>query len=148
MKIAYVSPRIEIEEFAPNEYIAACADEITGGTLVVCDGSGAKSGRVGYHGFIADAGDLRTMRMFDEDYKFNIQACGFVDPNTGMKCPQNVDDTQDLDPFGSNKIKKGKPEDYVWIHIEYTGRQHDDEALFRTIGTGIDGGYQNYNAPS
>ena len=148
MKKAYVSPRIEVEEFAPNEYIAACAEDVTGGALIVCDGSGANSGKVGYHGFVADADDLRIMRRFDEDYKFNIQACGFVDPKSGRKCTQNDDDTQDIDPFGSNKIKKGKASDYVWIHIEYTGRQHDDEALFRTIGSGMGGGYQDYNAPS
>ena len=149
MKKVYVSPRIEIEEFAPNEYVAACAQDALGGTLVVCDGGHEGSTPdSSWHGFIFDGVDQSIAGLHDEDYKFNIGSCGFVDPVTGEKCKRNIAENQDLDPYGSNRIKKGTASDYVWIHIEYTGTQHDDEALFRTIGSGMGGGYQDYNAAS
>lgn len=130
MKKAYVTPEIEITEFAPNEYVAACATGTEGQYFIPCRSSGRT---YGYHGFIVDSADLIAIRSYKDGLKkgqFDITGCSFPGCNMAYDKDQDrkLDDaTADLDG-------------YAWIHINWTGTHSgndEDVALFQTGGSYI-----------
>ena len=142
MKKAYVSPRIEIEKFAPKEYIAACAEDVSGKKfLIPCRSAG--QGRTPLHGFIVDADDSAAINKHpsgyeedkDKNKQFDVQACAFPG------CREQFQSNQDRNLGDGDKLRPGE---YQWIHIEYLNRASDndeDTAWFRVLGA-----YQDYTA--
>lgn len=130
MKKAYVSPRIEIEEFAPNEYVAACATGGEGLYFVPCRSSGRT---YGYHGFIIDGVDYTDINRYKDGKKkgqFDITGCSYP----GCNMAYDKDQDRKLEDAITNL------DGYAWININWTGthsENDEDVALFQTGGSYI-----------
>lgn len=141
MKKAYASPRITIDQFAPNEYVAACAQS-QGIGFVICDGS-SHSNKTESHGFIIDAEDAWLIARYNEDREnqFRIYYCSVPG------CPEGEQDDSALDLDGDSiwKDEDAKdPDGYKWYNITFKDVWKNKEARF-TVDYGSGGGL-NYTA--
>lgn len=148
MKKAYASPRITIEQFAPNEYVAACAEGVfnDGGGLVVCDGS--SHDKCHPHGFIVGPEDAAYIT--DGQGSLGIYSCPFVyvdQKKAGENCTEyEPGDAHDLDISADDIAKEENALGaYVWYDLSFKEYDKRGDPIFN-VGALSDVRFDTYTA--
>lgn len=149
MRRTYVTPKVTCETFAPNEYIAACAENIfsNGGGLLVCDGS--SHDKANPHGFILGPED---MRYIDAEGSLGIYSCPFVykaGKKKGEHCAEyEPGDAHDLDLSADDIAKEENYlADFTWYDLSFRTTDKRGDPIYN-VGAQLNIQFDTYTAAS